>query len=150
MMKEELLSQIANKPWFHSLGKDEFDRPVVYVKHLCQEAINIPDTLNEKQLLVHLSGYLEASKEKYISSLQLSKAEFDPDFMRKEIFALKRQCGSDNLIDILYEVHQDLSPSICPEEVLTEISEDFPEVRFRLERLYEQYGMDVLFEEIER
>jgi hypothetical protein len=59
-----------------------------------------------------------------------------------ELDKLEKQCGSNILQDIFYEVHD--GPN-----AVTNLSAKFPEVRRGMERLYKLYGFDVIYEELD-
>lgn len=160
--QQALVDAYGSKPWFHSVGKDQYGRHVVYIKYSCHETLNdIMDYSLGKQVMVHFASYAEASREKF-SDVQKPKLQAPPevvvvtkeetdlrddlDFLDTEIFALKRICGEDNLVDILYEIHD---PRNNTYPGFTVVSKEFPEARTRLEKLYDKFGCDVLFGELE-
>jgi len=59
-----------------------------------------------------------------------------------ELDKLEKQCGSNILQDIFYEVHDQ-------KNAVTNLSVKFPEVRERVEKLYKMYGFDVIYEELD-
>jgi hypothetical protein len=59
-----------------------------------------------------------------------------------ELDKLERQCGSNTLQDIFYEIHDG-------NNAVTEWSKRYPDVRKTLEKLYQQYGFDVIYEEMD-
>lgn len=59
-----------------------------------------------------------------------------------ELDRLERLCGSNILQDIFYEVHDKTN-------AVTNLSAKFPEVRGRVERLYDKYGFDIIYEELD-
>lgn len=151
---QELIDQFSEKPWYHSVGKDQYGRHVVYVKYMCSEAYQtVPDKLAGKQVLIHLSSSLEASKEKFATVIGpkiyqepvKSEEETEIDLLQAELFSLKRKCGEDNLFDILSEIHEEALYGFKP---MTKVCEEFPEVTLNVKKLYEKWGCDVLFEEV--
>lgn len=154
-----LHEQYSGKPWYHSVGTDKYGRHVVYIKYSCMETLkDIVDQVDGKQVMVHFGSYAEASREKFCEVLKPrfqaapepespSEEEKELAFLEMEIFALKRICGEDNLVDILYEIHEKTTGQVNLH--LTNVSKEFPEARVRLEKLYDKFGCDVLFNEIE-
>lgn len=59
-----------------------------------------------------------------------------------ELDRLERLCGSNILQDIFYEVHDKTN-------AVTNLSAKFPEVRGRVEKLYDKYGFDIIYEELD-
>lgn len=62
--------------------------------------------------------------------------------VHNEIWKLQRVCGKDALTDIFYEIHDG-------DDAVTELSEEYPAVRAELQKLYNEFGFDVLFEELD-
>lgn len=69
-------------------------------------------------------------------------AEDDLDDLRDELDRLERVCGANILGDIFFEIHD-------KKNAVTNLSAKFPEVAERLTKLYNEYGFDVLYEELE-
>jgi hypothetical protein len=51
-------------------------------------------------------------------------------------------CGSNIMQDIFYEVHD-------KENAVTNLSAKFPDVRKSMEKLYAQYGFDLIYENMD-
>lgn len=62
--------------------------------------------------------------------------------LQKELDRLERQCGSHTIQDIFYEVQDG-------KNAVTNMSARYPEVREGMEKLYSQYGFDVIYEELD-
>lgn len=58
------------------------------------------------------------------------------------LWNLRRACGRENLENIFYEIHDGTNALTC-------VSKEFPEVRTKLQTLYDEFGFDILFEEID-
>jgi len=159
---EVLTNMFKGREWFHSVGKDQYGRYVVYCHFMCNETLHdVPDRVLEKQVLVHFAGSLLATREAFTNSdkpkrLELVVEESSPDLeeldssllkfdltdLQSELDRLERQCGSNCLQDIFYEVHD--GPN-----ALTDNSARYPEVRKAMERLYQNYGFDIIYEELD-
>jgi hypothetical protein len=140
----------------------------------------VPDTFGGKSVKVHFAAHKEAKPTTYVSPAaqgsfwdQMQKvaepAKNSPDWMHaginlnpqnfetfsppkeedleadlvEDLWELKKICGEDNLAEIFFEIHDQ-------EDAITNKSKEFPGVRKAMEQLYETYGFDVLFNEIER
>ncbi len=167
------MSDFRDQPWFHSMEHEASGRIVVYVKYLDKEVlVGVPDTIDGKQVVVHFVGAKLATREMFTSNPKtlntfvvstpleaeidvsavvirdevddLSSAEEEKSLnhLIAELDKLERQCGSNTLQDIFYEIH-DGSNSV------TEWSKRYPDVRKTLEKLYQQYGFDVIYEELD-
>lgn len=62
--------------------------------------------------------------------------------LQNELFRLEKICGSHTLQDVFYEIHDGRN-------AVTNLSDRYPEVRKPLERLYKEYGFDVVYEELD-
>lgn len=62
--------------------------------------------------------------------------------LQTELDRLEKLCGSYTLNDIFYEIQDG-------KNAVTNMSARYPEVRTRLEKLYNQYGFDVIYEELD-
>ncbi len=60
----------------------------------------------------------------------------------KELDHLEKMCGSNIMQDIFYETHDGIN-------AVTNLSSKFPDVRREMENLYEQYGFDIIYEELD-
>lgn len=59
-----------------------------------------------------------------------------------ELDRLEKLCGSNVLQDVFYEVHDG-------ENAVTNLSARYPEVRRRVQKIYDKYGFDVIYEELD-
>jgi hypothetical protein len=159
MDMSEVLSQLSqmfkDRDWFHDVGVEQFGRPVVYVKYACHETLHdIPDTFGGKQVLVHFAASKLASREQFTNSsapklstpspVVVPVVDTPPDFnaLCEELDRLEKSCGTNTLQDIFYEVHDG-------KNAVTNLSSRYPDVRASLEKLYETYGFDVIYEEMD-
>lgn len=174
--EEELQAEFSGRPWFHSVGRDQYNRLVVYTNFMCHETLHdIPDKVAGIQVLVHFASSKTATREQFtnvspsaiqsfVSAAEKAQAngidtgvgqaaedvtEFaelmDEGSLRHltdELDRLEKQCGSNILQDIFYEIHD-------KHNAVTNLSAKFPEVRRGLEKLFNQYGFDVIYEELD-
>ena len=70
-------------------------------------------------------------------SADVVKEPLDIRVLIKELDRLERICGSNTMQDIFYEVHDQAN-------AVTNSSSKFPEVRRRMESLYQKYGFDII------
>lgn len=159
---DELINLFGKKDWFHSVGHDQYGRLIVYIKHSTHETLTgIPDRVDGKQVLVHFASSLTASKDQFANVISRPESveptlqeEMDslPDLetisnsslleLTNELDKLEKICGSNILQDIFYEVHDGGN-------AVTNLSARYPEVRMRLNKLYQQYGFDIIYEELD-
>lgn len=156
-----LHDMFKNQDWFFDVGTDEFGRIVLYVKYMCHATLHdIPDSINGHHVLVHFADSYTATKEQYTSSdkktyvSQLVKTEKEEEFdlpsyseisvadLIPELDRLEKICGSNILQDIFYETHDG-------KNAVTNLSAKFPEVREAMEKLYNAFGFDIIYEELD-
>lgn len=187
----QLSEMFKGKDWFHSVGTDQYNRLVVYVKYSCEETLrSIPDTADGIQVLVHFAGSKTARREDFVSPEPKPKLLIqNPDYMivkrevpkpeendllnlgsrvqalytpdeddleelpssflisdigvlARELDRLERICGSNILQDIFYEIHDG-------KNAVTNLSARYPDVKDALTQLYDEYGFDVIYEEMD-
>ena len=156
---DELIAMFGSKEWFHSVGHDQYGRLVVYIKRTTHETLNdIPDRVNGKQVMVHFASSLTASRSQFTEDLTvrkpapvvipeepISEVELPPVDLSKltdELDSLEKVCGSHILQDIFYEIHDG-------DNAVTNLSVRFPQVRSSLVKLYDEYGFDIIYEELD-
>jgi hypothetical protein len=174
MDKQEGMDQLdrmyKDREWYHSVGLDQYGRIVVYVKFMNHETLHdIPDNMGKHQVLVHFSGSKTATSAQFVSQPQAPGAtlkahvpEADPPepldivtevagteeeeksilYLQNELSRLEKICGSYTLQDIFYEIQDG-------KNAVTNLSARYPEVRQRMEKLYNLYGFDVIYEELD-
>ena len=163
------LSQMCKgKDWFYDIGTDSYGRYVVYVKFMSLEVLkSVPDTMAGKQVMVHFAGSKTANKEKFVNQLQTGVSVAmpvvappalpldiveeavgpDPDeqsmrHLQNELDRLEKICGSYTLQDIFYEVQDG-------KNAVTNMSARYTDVRKSMEKLLDQYGFDIIYEELD-
>lgn len=174
---EQLRQMFKDRDWFDDVGVEEYGRPVVYIKYMCQETLHdIPDTVGGRQVLSHFAASKKGDSKKYVTDgnarvenipiplvnkietvkpeevelvdedgaveLPSSFLEYDLSGLCKEIDRLEKICGSNALQDIFYETHDGRN-------AVTNLSARYPEVRSSMEKLYSEYGFDVIYEELD-
>lgn len=154
-----LSEMFQDQPWFFDVGLDEYKRLVVYINYTCHATLHdIPASVDGKDVVVHFASHYKASREKYTSpgygkpKLVLDVEEDAEDeevifpngigFLIEELDRLEKVCGSNALQDIFYEVHDGSS-------AVTDVSSKYPDVRVSMARLYQQYGFDLIYEELD-
>lgn len=148
-----------DQDWFFDVGLDQHDRLVVYVKYMCHDTLhNIPNEINGQHVLVHFANYYTATRDQFTNpnrgtakAVEASvEEEFDlPAFSKhsisdliQELDRLEKICGSNILQDIFFEIHDG-------KNAVTNLSAKYPEVREALDVLYDNFGFDVVYEELD-
>lgn len=178
MDAKEALVQLRHlyqgKDWFADVGTDQFGRYVVYIKYMCPETISgIVDYHEGVQVVVHFDMSKTATRDQFTSNLSApgaslkqyvaadyakpieapwvemkgdvtEPAEEDKSLrhLTDELDKLEKLVGTNILQDIFYEIHDG------PNSV-TNLSSRYPIVRKSLDRLYDEYGFDVIYEEMD-
>lgn len=131
-----------NNDWFYDLALDR-DKFIVYTRWINKEVLEeIPDMVANKQVLVHFANYKTANKEVFTNSLVPANNDVNLRDLIDELDTLESVCGPNILNDIFYEVHDG-------KNAVTNLSMKYPEVRSRMEKLYSEYGFDVVYEELD-
>lgn len=165
---QELSALFKGKDWFYDVGTDQYGRLVVYVNWNSEEILRaVPDTAGGVQVLVHFVSSKTARREDFASTPAdqssapvadvTHEAEYlgeddleelpssmisDIGALARELDRLERACGSNILQDIFYEVHDGA-------HAVTNVSGKYPEVRMSMEKLYKEYGFDIIYEELD-
>ena len=166
------LAQLLSKHvWFDSVDVDKFGKLVVYISESTREIMAaIPDKFENKRVVwQYASSKSEVLKKKYGTQYKSEfhvtpvwikpdlvkvKAEFDlpkytesevePDvkFLISELDRLEKLCGSRVLQDLFYEVHDGKNS-------VTTLKSKFPEVYDDVLDLYEEFGFDIMYNELD-
>lgn len=152
---KELASRFENKSWFDSVIMDK-NRLIAQVKEMNLSILNeIPTTFNGKQVLVHFAGStkppvvqvpLFADSKDILEELDDEDVLFDDKDLEKlsqEVDELVCSSNFNTVNDIFYEVHDG-------NNAVTNLSAKNPFIRSKVEELYNKYGFDILFEELDR
>ncbi len=170
----KLSQAYKGKDWFAEVGQDQYGRIVVYVNFMCHETLHdIPDYVAGKQVLVHFIASKTATRDQFVdhgtkpyvptydTTIDTSAVVVEPpdeddvagveeekslQYLQRELDRLEKLCGSNTLQDIFYECHDE---DIAPGSSVTNLSGRYPEVRERVEKLYNLYGFDVIYEELD-
>ena len=167
MDAKEALVQLRHlyqgKDWFADVGTDQYGRFVVYIKYTCEETLRgIADYHEGVQVVVHLDASRTATRAAYVETPGAIKFTVIPAYtapapaesvevveedkslrhLTDELDKLEKLCGTNTLQDIFYEIHDG------PNSV-TNLSSRYPIVRKSLDRLYDEYGFDVIYEEMD-
>jgi hypothetical protein len=157
-----LKSQYGDRAWFSNVTTDQYNRIIVLVTQLTSDVSTaIPDRIDGRQVLVHFDSAKMVQKESFVTTATTSAfaiAPTDPapppvvedteedntpiEVLVKELDRLEKICGTNMLQDIFYEVHDG-------KNAVTNLSIKFPDVRKSLEELYEIFGFDVIYEELD-
>lgn len=155
--QNEINEHFHTYDWYHDAGVDSSGRIVIYVNRMSQDIEKaIPTSMFGKQVLVHFAASKLASKDKFTESLvklppeekyeELDESDIivdaDLSYLTDELDRLEKLCNSNILQDIFYEVHDG-------KNAVTNLSGRYPEVRESMEKLYSNFGFDVIYEEMD-
>jgi hypothetical protein len=146
---------LKTNDWYDTADFDDNLRKyIVYAKYVNLDVLStVPDRFEDVPVLVHFSAYRLACKDSFrenSSSLEdltlLSEEEeaeipIDLDKLCVELDKLERECGNNVLQDIFFEVHDD-------KNAITNLSVKYPHIRESMEKLYKEYGFDLIYEEL--
>jgi len=166
---EELSNLLSKNGWFDSVRVDSFGKMVVFV-HYCNLDVmkSIPDRFEGKQVVwQYASSKPEIVRSKYATTyksdynfvpsvtqlINIPKyieinhpinedKELDINFLISELDRLEKLCGSNILQNIFYEVHDG-------KNAVTNLKTNFPEIYDDMLDLYEEFGFDIIYGELD-
>ena len=133
---------IEDNDWFHDVGMCPSDKLIVYTKWQSREILEeIPNKIAGYQILVHFAPLGSTKPNVKVFDIE-DEQEYDLNDLTKELDRLEKICGTNILGSIFYEI-QDQNNAV------TNLSAMFPEVRLSMDKLFEEYGFDIIFENLE-
>jgi hypothetical protein len=157
---QQLVDEYSRFSWYDSVGVDKLGRYVVYTSLINSEVMKaVRHDLGGKQVLIAYAhskpgtdlrsrymNFYDFTKRSQVPegvvSVITNEVEFDIDYLITKLDRLEKICGSNALQDIFYEVHDG-------KNAVTNLSKKFPDVREGLETLYNVFGFDLIYEEID-
>jgi hypothetical protein len=163
-----LTQLLSNHSWFNGVGVDNFGKLIVYVSHATLEIMNaIPDKFENKRVVwqyasskseVVAAKYAVVYKPTYHNAPiyvpniipvdqplpKYTESDIEPDlkFLISELDRLEKLCGSRVLQDLFYEVHDGKNS-------VTTLKNKFPEIYDDVLDLYEEFGFDIMYNELD-
>lgn len=169
-----LKENLQNKDWFYSTSLNENNKIVVYVNYMSKDILqHVPLHIAGYHVLVHFAAAEKAKRDNFtdtvkpkflqtpaeeilsnedeigsydVASLVDLTDELDVDineqYLISELERLEKICGSHILQDLFYEAHDQ-------DNAVTNLSAKFPEVRQAMDKLYKEYGFDVIYNELD-
>lgn len=170
---KELETLLDPYDWFYEVVA-EARRYVVYVIYMDKSQNNIiPDFVQGRQVVIHFSTWAPGVKKEFINKPSLTLKPYDPfarvpleiiskDDMEmfyatgtphsdtkpsiialtNELDLLEKEVGSNILQDVFYETHDGIN-------AVTNLGSRYPEVQRRMKRLYNEYGFDTIYNELD-
>ena len=141
----QLGENLCGQEWFVNVGISGHNKLVVYTKWQTMAILQeIPDKFAGYQVCVHFAPKNVAPVP--ILKPLLVPIESDIEYtiadLIKELDKLEKECGSNILQDIFYEVQDG-------KNAVTNLSARYPDVRKSMEVLFDRYGFDVIYEELD-
>ena len=160
-----LVEKYSSYDWYDSVSLDKFGRYVVYVLTMNIDVMKaVQYDLEGKQVLIYFAGSKPENLKKYtteinfnrptfvpppVVAVEVSKEEDETDAIEvdveeliAELDRLEKVCGSHGLQDIFYEIHDG-------KNAVTNLGSKFPDVKRDMYRLYDRYGFDIIYEELD-
>ncbi len=153
---EQLRNSFKDKEWFYDVGIGEFGKHTVYVNFMNFEVLtSIPDSIDGTAIYVHYASSLKVNRDQFVTDklkavvtattpnvLDEDESNLDLSKLTDELDRLESICGPNILQDIFYESHD-------KHNAITNLSSKYPDVRLSMDKLYEEYGFDVIYGEME-
>lgn len=153
-----------DKAWFHKVGLGKHGRLTVYAHYIDRDVESFipPVTPEGRQVLCHFASDDTLTLETFVTvpvkfpilsqflatqpsaqkEVVVEEPEKDLNFLTAQLDKLEKECGSNRLQDIFYEIHDG-------HNAVTDFSREFIDVRNTLEKLYNQFGFDVIYDELD-
>jgi hypothetical protein len=152
------LCLLEQHDWFCDAEIDTLGRFVVYVDRMDIPFIgSTPDRIGGYHVLFHFIASQPISKEPLVAvplvknePIILSKEVLEPEdisyidllYLHSELDKLEKICGANILADLFFESHDN-------KNAVTNLTAKFPEIRKCVDSLYETYGFDIIYENLE-
>jgi hypothetical protein len=144
-----LVSKFGSQSWFHSAEVEPAWKQTVilYAKEMSPEILKaVPEQIDDCRVLLHFSSYkelVEAAKKpiatpKVAAPVAVEEKKEEPTLTTR-VWGLKKICGMENLLAILNEINA---------KAETKVAEEYPTVLEEVEKLDEEFGYDVVYEEV--
>lgn len=169
-----LATKYSTYDWYDSVGLDRYGRYIVYVTTMNFDVMNtVQHFLEKKQVLISYANSKPENVKNYITQYDPTKKDplhfldfldeivsewtesksdlsktvdegepIDIEELTSNLDRLERICGSHGLQDIFYEVHDG-------KNAVTNLGAKYPEVKRDMQKLYNQYGFDIIYEELD-
>ena len=142
----QLGENLCGQEWFVNVGISGYNRLVVYTKWQTMAILQeIPDKFAGYQVCVHFAPTQKKDEPTAFKPLSIppeNDIEYTIADLIKELDSLEKECGSNILQDIFYEVQDG-------KNAVTNLSARYPDVRKSMEILFDRYGFDVIYEELD-
>jgi hypothetical protein len=146
----KLFDLCKDKPWFSDVATDASGRYIVYANYIDLEVLTfVPRTFENKQVLVHFASYRRANQEYWLNTPNTTAPAFshaveedDVDFLIDELERLENKTNIDIVTSIFYEI-------VDGDDAITDLSSKYPDIRKRIEKLYNTFGVDVLYDQLD-
>jgi len=157
---QQFVSTLDQYDWFCDVEFDKFNRFVVYVHEYDINFIkDVPQKIGGYHVLFHFAASQSNNHATTVKPLAISivapvvvkevppapveeTESTDLSFLISELDRLEKVCGSNILQDIFYEVHDG-------KNAVTNLAARYPEVKEDMSALYEEFGFDLIYEELD-
>lgn len=151
---DHLVETVQKYEWFCGTGLDEYGRFIVYVNRMDYNVIKeIPAKINKQQVLfhffhpklqyiTHVGNTIPQAEKPVIMTSIVNQDEINLNQLISDLDSLESVCGSENLAHIFFETHDQ-------HNAITYFSIKYPEIRKKMEKLYQNYGFDILYEQLD-
>lgn len=157
---EKLKFSLQSFDWFRDIGLNEWGVPTVYVNYMnstvFQTVFEKSSGLTMDNPCIYFASTLSLDTSKYVLQIDKPQVSWEdgsepdsdtepglPDLnLSEEVGKLRKVCGTNILSDIFYEVHDG-------KNAITNLSAKFPEIREALNNLYNLYGFDLVYEQVD-
>jgi hypothetical protein len=153
-----LRESFGNEDWFFDVEVSQ-GRLVVYTHFLSSNIMKqVPRYIDNKQVLLHFAASKKASSDSFVSKPSLHQPKqiesvitepdepddvnYELEYLRDELARLESVCGMSVLESIFFERHDG-------KNALTNIGSKYPSVKEDIDVLYDDYGFDIIYKELD-
>lgn len=146
---------VQGKEWFYDVKEDRYHRLVVYTLWQSKEILEfIPSYVDKYQVLIHFAISTKKMETSTFHTESVSDTipcithetipptDLNIDVLIMELDRLEKICGVNALESIFYEEHDG-------KNCITNLSSKYSDVRSSIHVLYEKYGFDIIYNELE-
>ena len=144
----KLKNQLSTNDWFFDVSISEQSKHItVLVYYMNYDVLTlIPTKLDDYNVLVHFANVpmpIKNDKTDHVVIIDEDESdEPDIDYLMYQLDKMEKICGANVLENVFFEIHDG-------KNAVTNLSTKFPEVKVVMQELYDTFGFDVVYGELQ-
>lgn len=128
----EIKDNYCKYDWFSDV--ESTDKQVVfYVKYMNSQVFTlVPDSVDKKNVLIHFIHSKNVKKDNFITTYQ-----FNDELLNVKLKSLIEEFGDSVTEYVFYEIHDGSNK-------ITFVAEQIPKLKEHMQKLYDEYGFDII------